>query len=210
MGGAGMGGAVCGTCTAPTNGKARCVGTQCEITCDSGYHKNGMVCDLNNTVACCGPTCKACGSPPNTSPSCDGTQCVYTCMPGFDACDGDKGDATGCEVNLTNDPVHCGSCPRACPAGANATATCTTSTCGIKCGPGFGNCNNNLTDGCEVDLKVSVVHCGHCNTNHPNATLADLQDQGTYDTNAGPPSCRLWLGEQCTPTGTANIAVCAQ
>lgn len=177
--------------------------------CASGYHDCAGTCQKNDDAQHCGATCVVCGAPPNTVPAtCNGTQCIYACQTGFDACDGNKGDANGCEINLTTDASHCGSCPIACSDKPNATASCVAGMCGIVCNAGYGNCNSNITDGCEINLKNNVVHCGRCNTTHPGATASDLQQQETYDPNAGPPSCRLWLGEQCTATSDTRVAIC--
>lgn len=32
----------------------------------------------------------------------------------------------------------------------------------FQCNSGFGNCNGNITDGCEVNLQTSVTNCGAC------------------------------------------------
>jgi hypothetical protein len=48
-------------------------------------------------------------------PTCIGGECSYVCFPGFADCDGDYDN--GCEVNLQNDPRHCGSCKTPCPLG---------------------------------------------------------------------------------------------
>jgi len=204
----------CAMCPTRANATAKCGGmTSGCITpapCDAGYHDCGGTCVLNN-IQSCGPTCTPCRSPlpPNTAASsCDGTQCVYTCQSGFDACDGNRGDANGCEVNLNQDMNHCGTCAKVCPAAANATPVCTAAACGIACKPLFGNCNGSTTDGCEVNLTTSQINCGRCHPKAATVTANDLTNETDYNAHAGPPACREWLGEQCTATGTSTVALC--
>jgi hypothetical protein len=49
----------------------------------------------------------------NATSACVAGQCVITaCDSNFADCDLDP--ATGCEINLNNDPDHCGSCTHTC------------------------------------------------------------------------------------------------
>jgi hypothetical protein len=63
-----------------------------------------------------------------------------------------------------NSPMYgCGqaSCnPCAYP---HAIAECSDGDCAMgNCAPGFGDCNANPDDGCEVDLYHDTEHCGDC------------------------------------------------
>src|SRR5690606_2261747 len=69
-------------------------------------------------------------------------------------------DAQAC-VDLSNDPMHCGSCTRACELLVNTHPTCVEGVCGFVCEEGWGDCNNNRADGCEQSLD-SQEHCGAC------------------------------------------------
>lgn len=96
---------------------------------------------------------------PNATSSCVGDRCVIdACDPGYDDCDGEA--ENGCEASL--DSVdHCGTCGNACSV-PNATPTCTGGTCGLgECNSGYGDCNDEETDGCETALD-SESHCGAC------------------------------------------------
>lgn len=53
-------------------------------------------------------------------------------------------------------------CNTACPAKPNAMTSCASGTCGYTCVAGFGNCNGDSTDGCEVDLNTALPNCGRC------------------------------------------------
>jgi len=54
-------------------------------------------------------------------------------------------------------------CDSACPAVANATNTCAGGTCAYACLAGFGDCDGDLSNGCETDLAWDPRHCGGCN-----------------------------------------------
>lgn len=90
-----------------------------------------------------------------------------TCMAGSCICDavGRACDTTsaqsaccgaaGC-VDLQNDNAHCGACGLACQANQH----CAGGDC--VCNPGFGNCDGNARNGCEVNLSSSLEHCNGC------------------------------------------------
>jgi hypothetical protein len=65
-------------------------------------------------------------------------------------------------VNTQTSLAHCGACGRTCPASANATATCAAGACGLTCAAGFADCDGDASNGCEVDTRASVSHCGAC------------------------------------------------
>ena len=45
----------------------------------------------------------------------------------------------------------------------NQAGTCAAGKCGLgACVQGFTDCNNNLNDGCEVDLRSNAKNCGAC------------------------------------------------
>jgi hypothetical protein len=103
------------------------------------------------------------------------------CEPGFGDCDGDP--LNGCEQQ-TNTDMHCGGCNVGCDP-PNATGTCTTGTCDIAmCDAGFGDCDGDPTNGCELPLN-SLTDCGRCGV------------------SCGPPGA---IGD-CS-TGTCQIGMC--
>lgn len=129
-------------CAAPaaTNCAGRCIDTTGDRANCGGC---GLACALDNaTAGCAASVCR-----------------VASCAPGFADCDGD--DATGCEARLDGDPLHCGGCGIACPAGASADATCSGGICGSVCRPGFGDCDGSESSGCEQTL-TTLEHCGGC------------------------------------------------
>ncbi|MDP3274949.1 MAG: MXAN_6577-like cysteine-rich protein [Deltaproteobacteria bacterium] len=78
-------------------------------------------------------------------------------------CPAPQMNCSGVCINTTTNTSHCGACNNMCPVPANATAGCTASVCGIgACRTGFGNCDGNAANGCEVNLPSDRANCGAC------------------------------------------------
>jgi hypothetical protein len=105
--------------------------------------------------------CGGCGvicSNANGTTSCSGGVCQPVCSAGFASCDGNA--TNGCETS-TNSVTNCGSCGNVCSA-ASGTPNCTAGTCGVaSCAAGYGDCDNNASDGCEAPLNTNT-NCGGC------------------------------------------------
>src|SRR5690606_1363735 len=127
--------------------------------------------NVTNDVANCGACGVACAQnlPGTERSTCESGTCGVVCKPGFADCDGNA--ANGCEVNLTSDAQHCGTCQTACQAGG-ATSTCQNSTCQFTCNPGFANVDGNTANGCEVNLMTDVKHCGAVNNVCPSGAYS--------------------------------------
>lgn len=82
-------------------------------------------------------------------------------LPSRDAAAPDDSGAQTCG-DTRNDPLNCGTCGNACPSGSRGTAACNSGKCALTCETGFGDCNGNPNDGCEVDLERTIDHCGAC------------------------------------------------
>ncbi len=97
--------------------------------------------------------------------TCAAGECVIegACAAGFSDCNGDASD--GCEADLAS-VTDCGACGNDCgalPGVAPDAAACVAGACEIAgaCAPGFGDCNGDASDGCEVDLSTAS-DCGAC------------------------------------------------
>jgi hypothetical protein len=156
----------CGHVCSSAHGTPSCTAGSCGIDCSPGWadcnanESDGCEVNVSTDTAHCG-TCATVCSTVHGVPTCSGGNCSITCSAGFGDCDGTA--ANGCEINLNTDPLHCGGCPKACIK-TNGTASCTAGTCGITCSPGFANCDNDASNGCEINLNTEPTHCGSCST----------------------------------------------
>ena len=124
-------------------------------SCTANQHIYGGACE-NNDLNNCGVHGVACNSsvrPNGTAFSCNSGTCVATaCESGYHTYN------NGCEKN---DIYNCGSHGYGCPGRSNAVAnSCVGGECGYKCNSGYADCNNNMNDGCEVNL--SSMHWNTC------------------------------------------------
>jgi len=98
--------------------------------------------------------CGACGTKCAPGEICVNGTCQ--CNPGPLGCD--------CLIDFESDLKNCGACGLRCLDRPNATTTCTFGRCGNTCKIGYGDCNRDQVDGCEVDLMRDPTHCGSCET----------------------------------------------
>ncbi len=166
----------CGSVCDFDHGTARCAAGACAGgTCEAGFGdcdgmaSNGCEANLAESPQHCSMCGRACAAGANATSRCESMACVTTCEPGYDNCNGNAAD--GCEAQLSTSNANCGMCGRACTAGANAVAACSSGTCTITCAMGFADCDGSAANGCEVDLGASVFNCGACGAvcSRPNA-----------------------------------------
>jgi hypothetical protein len=158
----------CGNaCPSGANGAAVCTAGDCSFECASGYSdcnllfEDGCEIDIVTDTAHCGD-CETICLFANATPKCEGGTCgILACNAGYDDCNGMLAD--GCEVNLGTDPLHCTTCNNACPAPPNAEADCLAGQCAFGgCVLGYGDCDDDTGNGCEIDLKTDDQNCGVC------------------------------------------------
>jgi hypothetical protein len=109
--------------------------TDCGVICTNDHGVNGCVVDSSG-LSRCDPTCAA----------------------GFDDCD--RKPENGCETNIHQDSLNCGSCGSACPSNGG-TPLCVAGICGLSsCNQGFGDCTNSGV--CSSNLTTDPNNCGQC------------------------------------------------
>ena len=161
----------CGECDEPCvldNATATCGSGSCAIaTCNPGW----LDCNESPMDGCekssndddtCGDCDNECMPP---DPVCSGGTCgdVVCTVAGTADC---AQDGLPCEINLTNDELHCGACNAPCQFNAGITShsaplSCIASVCEVTCDTGWEDCNNNYRDGCETPLNT-LTNCGSC------------------------------------------------
>ena len=147
----------------PTNMHYGCTNSECgHLKCDNQYGS----CDGDLSNGCetsllsnehCGACDNACAPGQTCRPDSKGKgECV--CPPGLALC----GNAC---VNLTTDPKNCGACGNLCSvlgAAKGQVGTCAYGYCVQECRQGWGDCNGDPSDGCEVNLSSDQNNCGTC------------------------------------------------
>jgi hypothetical protein len=136
------------------------------MNCGAGTKKCGTQCVPLDSPAtgCADPACTPCPSAHTTSGCSAGVCTVVACEANWANCDS-KPD-NGCETDLMNDPLNCGSCTKNCRALLNAAPDnqCQGGQCAISsrigCKGGWLSCDNNPNNGCEKQSEPT--NCGDC------------------------------------------------
>jgi len=157
----------CGRVCTVMGGVGQCMSGSCSVAmcetgradCD-GMSPNGCEVDTTTSITHCGACNVACPTPANATPRCTAGACGFVCLAGFGDCDGNA--SNGCETDLRTSATHCGACGMGCASRPNTVAACAASACTYRCAEGFGDCDNNPSNGCETDLRTSVGNCGAC------------------------------------------------
>jgi hypothetical protein len=147
----------------------------------NGIEQDGCEISLTSDPDNCGDCGVVCSNNHVPAPSCDGT-CNGACQVGFADCDGDR-QGDGCETATNSDASNCGGCGVLCSSN-NVAATCSAGKCNGKCVGKFRDCNGDKqSDGCEIDTRSDVDHCGGCDIacsgNHVARSCANSQCNGT-------------------------------
>jgi hypothetical protein len=129
-----------------------------------------------------------------------------TCSEGGCGCSADPvggGARTYCGDwcrNLATDENNCGSCYAACSAaGLNGPPSCEGSTCVGECDGDHGDCNGDLHNGCETNIRNGdATNCGGCGNACVTAP-AQIPDHVTSQ------ACTEY---QCVPSCDANWGTC--
>ncbi|MBK8258485.1 MAG: hypothetical protein IPK82_38230 [Polyangiaceae bacterium] len=212
----------CGkVCEDGANGTASCVAGKCTFECGFGFadcnllSDDGCEVEVSSDPAHCGD-CETICLFANATPQCASGQCgILMCNAGFDNCNGMLAD--GCETNLGTDPENCSTCGNACPSPPNAKPDCLAGQCAFGgCLLGFGDCDNDMVDGCEIDLTKDQNNCGTCGyvcPDLPNATptcnnaacVIGACDMGWADCDASTfDGCESFLATDVNNCGACN------
>ncbi len=149
-----------GDCVLPDNscyGMGSCEKGACEFVpklagepCDDEDPCSGP--DLCDGAGACIGDPQPCDAPNASGGLCMAGLCMgLVCDPGFGNCNDDWSD--GCELTLDT-AENCGACGEPCTAGANATATCTGTTCDRSCTAPWADCDGDVGNGCEIPEGV--------------------------------------------------------
>ncbi len=210
----------CGFCDKScdvANAAATCTDSVCTIdSCDHGwadcnvYGDDGCETNTASDTSMCG-TCGIVCEATNAIVDCALSSCTITsCAPGYDDCDLTYDN--GCEHPVTDDTGNCGACNHACPAPSGAVALCEEGTCGMRCQDGFGDCDADESNGCEVELGNTAAHCGACNYECPLAptggTVACQIGQCVFDCAADRGNCDADWANGCEANLTNDEQNC--
>ncbi|AKF09433.1 hypothetical protein [Sandaracinus amylolyticus] len=160
----------CGACDdacTVANGTPACVDGACTIgACDplfddcNAMPEDGCEVDIGTTVSDCGACGDVCTTEHATAACVGGACSVGTCDATYGDCNTLPTD--GCEVDLDTTVDHCGTCGNVCSL-ANATPSCVGGACAVAgCDPGFADCDSAPGNGCEIDTRTTLEHCGGC------------------------------------------------
>ena len=139
----------CGKCGNACPASQVCANGECSTECPEGTTACGSACvNLLTDVGNCGACETACPE-------------GRTCLAGNCTCPGSNIECGGACVDILIDANNCGACSKSCTA-SNAKMGCTSGKCTLaSCTEGYGDCDLNVTNGCEAALSTKD-NCGAC------------------------------------------------
>ncbi|MBQ1267332.1 MAG: hypothetical protein IIY06_11365 [Proteobacteria bacterium] len=153
---------------------------------------------------------------------------ALTCAKGYDNCNNDPAD--GCETNLMRTPNHCGSCGNTCGNNDSQEFACFNGECVLECPSGltacggmcidaenlnvlscendqivcrdgFGDCDHNPENGCEINTMNDNAHCGGCADNGGKVCTTST----TLDNMCIEGKCRGYCSKECITDENGNM-----
>jgi len=115
-----------------------------------------------------------------TTQDCTGGSSPIACAPASlgardcgcsaNACPSGSEHCSSCDTcDWLGSAAHCGTCSNNCEVLAEAGSTswkCDNGSCAVaSCNQGYGDCDANPLNGCEVDLTTNPKYCGGCSVN---------------------------------------------
>lgn len=152
--------------------------------CITGYHPYNQTID-SRFVPCQKDDNDNCGAPNHKcvepTPLCQDGKCIENCTGDMALCE------SGC-VNIRTDIDNCNGCGNKCDNRPNMNVTC-NGTCNYSCKDGYGDCDNDLNNGCETLLtdkhwsKCGICESGYkdCDSNRDNGCEINLAENGLSD-----------------------------
>ena len=145
-------------------------------SCQKGYHPFNENVD-STFIPCQKDDENNCGEPgrqcEGSTPVCNNGECVEKCTSDLVLC------GLTC-VDLKTDLNNCGKCGNVCPQGMNTKSTC-EGTCISTCINKYGDCNNDLSDGCESSfVDRNLKSCATCKENYADCTNKSNIDCNIY------------------------------
>ena len=134
--------------------------------CNGDLRSDGCEIDLYTDPLHC-QSCNTACSTNHVTPWCASGYCGGVCDPGWGDCDGNL-KTNGCEASLSAPPYCGGTCTAACSTNHIVWAGCSGTACvGPSCAAGWYDCDQNLGNGCESNLR-ELANCGSCGHACPN------------------------------------------
>ena len=158
---------VCGQSCTVNNGAAHCEFGGCVLDgCEGSFRDcnllplDGCESDPQTDPDHCGSCARACELEGAIQACVAGDCAVGGCQTGRADCD--TVPFNGCEIDLLNDPLHCGACDIDCSF-ADGTPDCNVGACGVAtCNGTLADCNGLYSDLCEIDTAADKGNCGGC------------------------------------------------
>jgi hypothetical protein len=122
--------------------------------------------DQDETGTDCGGSCTPCAP---------GLGCIQNTDCDSSVCEGGSCSQPTCSDGVLNGDEterDCGGsrCPKCAPGQACkvdtdcVSSSCQAHLCALSCLPGQGDCDGDITNGCEANLQTDALHCGDCAT----------------------------------------------
>jgi len=145
----------CGSCGSACGNGRVCVSGACKNDCPAPHRLcDGTCVDVEESDLHCG----ICGNACEADEACEGGVCSAICPAPTTYCDHEG--VVAC-LDLQSDASSCGSCGSVCEAPANAHPTCEEGACDFVCNDGWGDCDHDPSNGCELRLDTAT-NCGSC------------------------------------------------